>query len=194
MALTVEQWLGAVSFLMSLAGSAVYIRSVLMGKTKPHFYTWFVFSILTAIAFLAQISDKAGPGSWMMGATVVSCTSIALLSLKYGEKSRNAADKIALAASLFAIVPWLLTKDPLLSVVMISLIDAVAMFPTIRKSWHKPDQENLSSYWIAIAKNVLALFALTNFTLVTSLYLISICFINATLIFVCLYRQRTYRL
>lgn len=188
---SVEVYLGAVSFLMSLAGTAVYIRSVLSGKTKPHFYTWIIFTILTAIAFLAQIVDNAGPGAWMMAATALSCGLTAVLSLKYGDMERTRSDKIALAASLFAILPWLLTKDPLLSVVMISLIDAVAMFPTIRKSWYRPFQENLPAFWIAIFKNLIALFALTNFTLTTSLYLISVCVINGSLIVVCLYRRRT---
>jgi ABC-type multidrug transport system permease subunit len=114
----------------------------------------------------------------------------ALLSIKYGEKARTKSDKIALFASLSAIIPWLMTKDPLLSVIMISLIDGIAMSPTIRKSWNKPYQENLPTYWIANLKNVIALFALTNFSMITSLYIISIMVVNTILITVCVYRKK----
>jgi hypothetical protein len=185
-----QEILGSIAFVISLWGTFIYIRSILRGNTKPHLYTWIVFSILTCIAFIAQISDNAGPGAWMMGATAMSCFTTALLSIKYGEKARTKSDKIALFASLSAIIPWLMTKDPLLSVIMISLIDGIAMFPTIRKSWHKPYQENLPTYWIANLKNVIALFALTNFSMITSLYMISIMLVNTILIAVCVYRRK----
>lgn len=187
---TYQEVLGAIASIISIWGSVIYIRSILIGDTHPHLYTWLVFSILTGIAFIAQIVDNAGPGSWMMGFTFLSCSSIALLSLKYGEQTKTKSDKIALSFSLFAIVPWLLTKDPLLSVIMISLIDGVAMIPTIRKSWNKPYQENLTSFYIANFKNVIALIALTNFTLVTTLYMFSIMLANTTLIGVCHYRRK----
>lgn len=182
--------LGVIASIISLVGSVVYIRSILQGRTKPHLYTWLIFAILTTIALIAQIVDGAGPGAWMMAVTALSCGTTALLSLKYGEKSRTVSDRFALLAALLAIVPWLFTKDPLLSVIMISLIDGIAMIPTIRKSWHNPYQENLPTFWLANLKNVIALFALKNFTLTTSFYLISICFVNTALILVCLHRRR----
>jgi hypothetical protein len=185
-----QEILGAIAFVISLWGTFVYIRSILTGETKPHLYTWLVFSILTCIAFIAQLSDNAGPGAWMVGVTALSCIATTLLSIKFGEKTRTTSDKIALIASLSAIIPWLMTKDPLLSVIMVSLIDVIAMFPTIRKSWNKPYEENLPSYWISNLKCIIALFALTNFSIVTSLYLIAIMIANTALIAVCVYRQR----
>lgn len=191
MDISYQEILGAIAFVISLWGTFIYIRSILRGHTKPHLYTWTVFSVLTCIAFIAQLSDNAGPGAWMMGATALSCFATALLSLKFGTKQHTKSDKIALFASLSAIIPWLMTKDPLLSVIMISLIDGIAMLPTIRKSWNNPYQENLPTYWIANLKNVIALFALTNFSMVTSLYMISIMLVNTALIAVCVYRRKS---
>jgi hypothetical protein len=185
-----QEILGALAFLISLIGTIVYIRSIFKNESKPHFYTWLVFAILTLIAFAAQLADNAGPGAWMMGMTAVSCSTISLLSLKYGETSRTRGDKICLATALLAILPWFLTKNPLISVLMISAIDGIAMIPTIRKSWHQPYQENLLSYALANLKNLISLFALLNFTMTTALYPVSVCLINSTLIAVCLYRRR----
>jgi hypothetical protein len=190
MDLPLQKILGASAFIISIWGSVVYICSILRGETKPHLYSWIIFSILTCIAFFAQLSDGAGPGAWMMGAVTLSCFVTAILSIKFGEKQHTKSDKIALCASLLAIFPWLVTKDPLLSVIMISFIDGIAMFPTIRKSWNKPYQENMPSYWIANLKSVIALFALTHFSISTALYLISIIIINTILISVCVYRRR----
>jgi Ca2+/Na+ antiporter len=181
---------GAVALLMSFIGTFIYIRSIFNGQTKPHLYTWAIFTVLTTIAFFAQISDNAGPAAWVMGANAALCFIIVLLSFKYGHTHKTMFDKIALTFSVIAILPWIITKDPLLSVIMVSLIDACAMLPTIRKSWNFPWQENLPNYYIQNTKNIITFLALTHVTVTTSLYLVSIFLVNATLIGVCIYRRR----
>lgn len=190
---TLQEYLGAIAFVMGVVGTWIYIRSILLGHTKPHLYSWIAFSILTTIALFAQLHDNAGPGAWMMTITALSCIAIALLSIKHGTQNITLSDKMALAASLFAIIPWLMTDDPLLSVIMISLIDGVAMYPTLRKSWHKPHQENLAPFNIASIKIVISLFALTNVTFVTTLYPLSIIFVNCALVAICLYRRHVLK-
>lgn len=189
--ITAQEILGGGAAVIGILVTVIYVRSIFKRQSKPHFYTWLVFSILTAIAFVAQLADNAGPGAWAMGVNVVGCSLIMLLSLKYGEKSRTKTDHLSLFFALSAIVPWLLTKDPLFSVIMISMIDGVAMIPTIRKSITKPWDESLTSYSVANVKTLLSLMALTNFTIVTMLYSVSILFVNTTLIVVCLYQRRT---
>lgn len=184
------QTIGLIAFFISVAGSALYFISIFKGDTKPHLFTWLVFSILTSIGFFAQLSDKAGPGAWATGATALSCIATALLALKYGESSRSRSDYIALLFSLFAIVPWLLTKDPLLSVILISLIDTIGLYPTLRKAWNAPYSENLSSFSLANLKFLVALLAIENFTLVTVLYPVTIIAGNSVLILECLWRRR----
>ena len=187
---TFQEIIGAVAFLIGLVGSVLYIVTILQHKTKPHLYTWLVFGILTSIAFLAQVHEHAGPGVWTTGMTAFSCIVTALLALKYGTKDIHKTDKIALAVSLVSILPWLVMDDPLWSVVLISLIDCVAMIPTLRKSWNKPNEENITTYGIANLKTVLSLVALTNFNLTTVLYPVAITLVNFALIFLCLWRRR----
>ena len=163
-----QQFIGLIAFGLGLFGTVVYVRSVLDGRSKPHLYTWLVWGIITGIGFLAQIYDNAGPGSWAMGISSLACLFTAALALKYGEKEITRSDKIALFSCLSAIIPWLLTKDPLGSVIMISIIDAVAFYPTFRKSWKKPHEENLPTFYIANIKLTLSLFAMTNFTVITT--------------------------
>ena len=181
---------GAVALIMSFIGTSIYIRSILKGQTKPHLYTWIIFTLLTGIAFFAQISDNAGPAAWVMGGNAALCFLIVILCLKYGHKNKTTFDKVALSFSMMSILPWLITKDPLLSVIMISLIDSAAMLPTLRKSWNFPEQENLSNYLIQNLKNIITLFALTHVSLTNSLYIISIILVNTSLIGVCVFRRR----
>ena len=182
--------IGAISFIIGIYATYIYIISILRGKTKPHLFTWVIWGIIASIAFAAQLYDNAGPGSWAMGWTAASCVLTALLALKYGEKNITRSDWIAFIASLSAILPWLLTKDPLGSVILISIIDVVAFYPTMRKSWTKPHEEHLGAYHIANLKLFLSLFAMSNFTLVTTLYPMAIIAANLSFLGLCYWRRR----
>ncbi len=185
------EFFGLISFIIGVTGYAIYIRSILRGQTRPHIYTHLIWSIVTGIAFGAQLYDHAGPGSWVMGFSAFACLSQAVLALKYGEKNITRSDKAALAAALLAIVLWVATDNPLWSVILVSIIDAIAFYPTFRKSWHKPWEENLTAYNIANLKFILSLVAITNFTFITTCYAITVIILNGIFVLMCLWRRQT---
>jgi uncharacterized membrane protein HdeD (DUF308 family) len=187
---TSQELIGGIAFLLGFIGHSFYVVSILQNKTKPHLYTWLIWGILTGIAYAAQVYDNAGPGSWQMGISAFLCLMTAVMALKWGEKDITRGDKIALIASLSAIVPWLLTKDPLGSVILISIIDVVAFYPTFRKSWLKPQEENLTTYNLANLKLTLSLFALNNVSLTTALYPAVVVGINTIFVIMCLIRRK----
>lgn len=176
--------------LLSFLGSGIYIFSIFKGKTRPHFYTHFVWAILTFIAFFAQVHDGGGAGAWATGATALTILATAILALKYGTKDITRSDKISLVAALLAIIPWLLTDNPLWSVILVTLIDMLAYYPTLRKSWNKPDEENLTSYTLGAIKFGLSVAALSNFTFITTLYPVAIILANIVLISICVWRKK----
>ena len=190
---TAAEIIGSIAFLLGFVGQVVYIVSIFRDRTKPHLYTWLVWGILGTIGYFAQLHDDAGPGSWAMGITALACLLTAALALKWGEKNITRGDKIAFSTSLFAIVPWLLMKDPIGSVILISIIDVVAFYPTLRKSWNKPYEENLASYNLASIKMVLSLFALSNFTVNTALYPFAIVLVNSALVVACMIRRQKFK-
>lgn len=181
---------GVLAVIVGVAGQLIYIRSILKGETRPHLFTWLVWTTLGCIGFAAMVHDNAGPAIWALGATSLLCLSTALLSLKYGEKTFTRGDKISLIASLSAIIPWLLTNDPLGSVILISIIDGVAFYPTIRKSWNKPHEESLFAYNMGSLKFGLSVLAISNFTLTNALYPATIVFLNTGFVIMCLIRRR----
>lgn len=186
---TYQEIFGLIAFLIGLWGTGVYIASIFRGETRPHFYTHLVWGLVTLIAFLGQLADKAGPGAWALGITAAACLFQAALALKWGEKNITRGDKLSLVAAFVAVIPWMLTDDPLLSVVLASLISCVAFIPTIRKSWTKPTEENLTAYMIANVKLGLSLVALTNFTVTTLVYPVSSIVINTAFVLLCVYRR-----
>jgi hypothetical protein len=179
-----------VSIAMTLVGYFFYFRDIFAGKTKPHAYTWLVWATLTAIAFAVQLSDDAGPGAWVTGVTAAASFMIFFLALTKGEKDIKKSDKWSLFGAGIALLLWFLTSDPLLSVILITIIDFLGFVPTIRKSYHKPYEETLISYVLAGLKFVLAIIALENYTLVTWLYPASLVAANLFFVIMLLARRR----
>ncbi len=190
MDLSSQELFGIVSVLISLGATSIYILSILKKQTKPHLYTWLIWTTLPTIGFFAQRHDDAGAGSWATGLTAASCLVITLLALRYGEKTHTTSDKIAFIASLSAIIPWVLTKDPLGSVILISIIDLVAFYPTFRKSWRKPLEENLTTYTVSSTMMACSLFAMETITVTTMLYPCVFVLGNVVFIAFCLWRRR----
>lgn len=184
--------LASIAIVMTLVGYSFYFRDIFAGKTKPHAYSWLVWALLTAIAFAGQLHDNGGAGAWVTGVTAAISFIIFFLAIKRGEKNVTRSDKINLAAALLAIVPWLLIGDPLFSVILITIIDFLGFFPTIRKSWHKPHEETLIHYVLAGLKFVLAILALDNYTLTTWLYPASLVAANLFFVIMLISRRKKH--
>lgn len=183
------EFIGFLTLLIGITGEAIYLRSIFRGDTRPHLFTWLIWAILCTIGYLAQLTEESGPGTWALGITALFSWFNAGLCLKYGDKEFTRSDKIAFIASLVSIIPWLMTNDPLWSVILISAIDIVGFYPTVRKSWHKPWEENLTAYYFANGKMLLSLFALENITIVTALYPSAIVVANCGFLLMCHWKR-----
>jgi hypothetical protein len=60
--------------------------------------------------------------------------------------------------------------DPFWSVVLISLVDIVACFPTIRQAYHHPWREPAMTYGICALRSLCAVAAVDNYAVATTLY------------------------
>ena len=175
---------------MTLVGYFYYFRDIFAGKTKPHAFTWLVWASLTAIGFAGQISDNGGAGAYITGVTAFISFIIFFLALFRGEKEVSRSDWLSLGGAAAALLLWLLTNDPLLAIILITLVDFLGFVPTIRKSIHKPHEETLISYVLAGLKFVLAIIALDNYTVITVLYPASLVFANLLFVSLLISKRR----
>jgi hypothetical protein len=60
--MALQEMVGLLSLLLSVASYVPYVRSIFVANTKPHAFTWLVWGAVMAIAFFAQLSDRAGAG------------------------------------------------------------------------------------------------------------------------------------
>lgn len=182
--------LGAVASALALVSYLPYLRDIFKGTTKPHTFSWLVWTILTAIGFAAQVSDNAGPGAWATGITLVIALIIFIFSLKYGKRNIVFIDWVLLAGAGLSIFLWYITSGPLLSVILITLTDMLAFIPTIRKSFVHPWEETLSSYALNLIKHPLSVLALTHISIITALYPVYLIFANIIFVTILIVRRK----
>src|SRR5688572_2828651 len=132
---------GSVSVFFSLVSGIIYLAAVLYGPIRPHIFTWVIWTLLTAITFVIQYLEGAGAGSWATGVTCVLCIVTTVSCYWKGEKNITRFDWIVFGLGLATIPLWIVTKNPTLSIILVTLIDVAAYLPTIRKAWWKPYEE-----------------------------------------------------
>jgi len=182
--------LGIFAAILGVVSLAPYIRDMFRGITKPHPMTWFVWALINIVAFFAQVAGGGGPGAWVSGVVAFECFVIALFSLSRGEKRMVALDWWCFAGALTGLILWQVTDDPLAAIILVTLTDALASVPTFRKSYLRPYEETLSSYFLGTLRSLFALPALGVFSLTTVLYLAFTALSDTLLVVTLLLRRR----
>ena len=173
--------LGVLTVVLTVIAYIPYIRDVLKKKTKPHIFTWLIWSILTGIAFVAQVVGGGGSGAWATASVAIVDLVIFILSVSYGDRRFSPLDWTSLVAALFAIFLWILTENPLFSVVLITGAAALGFIPTFHKSFSRPNEETLLTYTLNTFKQGLSLVALKSVTATTAVFPAALVLLNGAL-------------
>jgi hypothetical protein len=185
-----HNFFGFLSLAVSIAGYAPYIVSTINGKTRPHAFSWIVWTMAVALVWVAQVSRDAGPGAWVTACAVIACVFISGLSFRYGEKGITRSDEVVFGVTLAAIPLWALTRDPLASVALMAVINVLGFVPTFRKTYKDPFSENMLFYISVVLKFMLGLLALDHYSFVTTLFPINSIVVNSLFIAMLVWRRR----
>lgn len=169
---------GLIASLLVFVGYVPYIRDTIKGKTKPHIYSWFIWGFVTLLVFFFQFNAGAGAGSWLTLSAGLVCLLIFGLSFWHGIRNITRLDTVFLILALAALGLYIITKQPLISVILLVAIDMLGFIPTIRKSWNKPYTETLFSYSLNTFRFAIGIYALETYTIVTYLYPVAWLFAN----------------
>ncbi len=173
-----KELFGLISLFFTGASLVPYMWTLHTGKTKPHMFSWIIWTLLSSIVSAGQFAGGAGAGAWAAGFTALCSVLIVFQSLKHGEKNITRSDWIFFIAALSGIPLWMITSDPLYSIILVTVINVAAYGPTVRKSWDKPYQENALSYGMASFKHIATLFAIEKMSVLNCLFPVMMVFIN----------------
>lgn len=172
----------ALSGLVSIFVFVNYVRTVLKKETKPHAYTWLIWGLTQGTAVAGLWYGNGGWGAAALTLSTVSVALIFLLSLRYGTKNITRSDTVVLILALLAIVIWWQLDNPLLAILMVTVIDLIGYIPSWRKTAKEPWSEALASWSVSPFGHIFAIAALAEYNFFTLLYPISIVIANYTLV------------
>ncbi|MCE9644126.1 hypothetical protein K8Q93_02720 [Candidatus Parcubacteria bacterium] len=177
-----KETLAVIAALIAIAGNLPYLLDILKGRVKPHPYTWLIWSIVSGTVFFGMLAKGAGIGALPAAVSEIFTILIFGLSLRFGFKGITRADTLFLIVALAGLIPWALTSDPTLSVVIAVAIDLVAFMPTLRKAWVHPSTETPLLYGSNVLRHTLALFSLQAYNIATTLHSIAMILANSAMV------------
>ncbi len=162
--------LAVVGIILAFVGYGPYIADTLRRKTKPYVFTWFVWTLASAISSGLQLYGGAGTGAWSILVITFICFIILVLSFRYGSKEFTKIDVFCLILAIVALGFWLLAKQPVLSAFLIVSADVLGFVPAIRKSWKDPHSETLWAYQVGALRYAISIGALQKYNILTLLH------------------------
>ncbi|MES2409654.1 MAG: hypothetical protein V4509_05150 [Patescibacteria group bacterium] len=174
-----KEYIALVAAILAIVGNVPYLFDIFNKRVKPHPYTWLIWTIVSGVTFFGQVAGGAGVGAIPTAASEIFTVIIFFFSLQYGFKNIVKGDTYFLIAALLGLIPWALTKDPTLSVIIVVLIDVVAFIPTIRKTSKHPHSETPTLYTMNVLRHVLALFSLQAYNIATTFHSIMMIITNS---------------
>ncbi len=165
-----KEIISAICVLLSILGYGIYVKDIFARKTKPHTFTFLIWSIASSITWALQVYGGAGSGANITLAVSLICIFIFFLSLKYGDKDITYIDVLFLIISFVALFLWLVVNQPVWSIILLVSSDVFGFAPTIRKSWNKPKEESVFVWGLTSFRHGLSIFSLAKFNILTLLY------------------------
>ncbi len=186
-----KEILSACAIAITFFGFYPYIRSIMLGETKPHVFSWMIWGITTFIVFLAVLEDKGGVGAWPIGISASITVFIACLAyIKRADITITRIDWLFLISALSSLPIWYFSSDPLWAVVILTIVDLLGFGPTIRKVYEQPYSESLVFFTLFTLRNILIILALEHYTVTTVLFPALIAVACMLLILMVMYRRR----
>ena len=188
--ITIKISIGIVASIIGGLSFIPYFRDIFLNKTKPHMYTWLIWSLLQGTSVFIMLFSGAGIGVLPFVVGTILCGCIFILSFKYGTKNITLFDTICLIGALVALIFYIFLHNPVLSIILVCLIDFIGFIPTFRKSYIEPETETASTYIISAFSSALAIGALFNYSLITILYPATLILTDTTCWLIIILRKR----
>lgn len=180
------QYLVVLGAVIQLIGVLSYIRGTLRGVTKPNRVTWLLWGVIPIIATGAAVSDGvrwAVLPVFMAGLGPLLVFAFSFVN-QHAYWKLGRLDYVCGLFSVAAIVLWVLTRDAAVAIILSIIADALAAIPTLVKSWHEPETENLGPYVAGFTSQLTAIAAFKLFTFSEMAFPFYLLIVNAALILV----------
>ncbi|HEV2412825.1 MAG TPA: hypothetical protein VGS28_03395 [Candidatus Saccharimonadales bacterium] len=162
--------IGIASGVLSCVGYIPYIRDILRSKARPERATWLIWSVLSLIAFFAQLNKGATQSLWFTGFNFLTTGLIFSLSIKRGIGGLARRDIIGLLTAAIGLALWYLTGNALYALIVTIAVDTVGSILTILKTYDHPWTETYTVWVLDGLASILAVISVGRLDYTLMLY------------------------
>lgn len=182
---------GLLSILIGVAAYSIYLGQTAKKKgVQPHPLSWFLWGLVTGVAYLVQRERGAAAGSWVTGFTSCVCFLIGGFSFVKHTWRFSMFDKISVWFGIGVLVFYIFSRNLTHSAILATSVDVVGYLPTIKKAWTDPHKDSVTSFSLNSLKFVPALLALESYSIATWLYPATLVIVNGAVAALLLVRRR----
>ncbi len=182
--------LAVVASVITVVAFIPYIRDIFRRQTQPHIYTWLIWIITQGTAIAGAIVGGSNFGVVSIVVSLFFVFVVCILSLKFGTKNITKLDTVTFIAALFAIVVWWQLDNPVLAVIMVSVIDGIGYIPTFRKSFQEPWTETALFWFLMALSSFFTVLAIAEYNLLTLTYMATLTVANTALFGMLVWRRK----
>ena len=167
-----------ISSILTLVCPIPYIIDIIKGNTKPRVVSWFVWSILTGVSFVASLIEHQYPTAVLMLCSSMATIFVVILGWKNGDKKINKIDLTCFMGVLIGIILWIIFNSPSFAVIAMIAIDFIGGVPTLIHAWHKPHEETVITFILSFFASLFTMMTIKDWRITAFAYPLFLVMIN----------------
>jgi len=165
-----KELFGAMSGIVAFLAIVPYFLSLRAGKTKPSQASWWVWTLGNLLLMIGYIHLGEITAAVLPGANVVRNIFIIIVSEKYGHSEWRKVDQVCLGVAIGSIIPWMLFKDPIWTIVILVGINIAGAISTMAKQIWQKGREDIITWIILSAAGLMMFLSLEDYGFKTMLF------------------------
>lgn len=186
----IQIYIGYAAGVLALIPYVLFIRAMRKGTEVPNLAGWILYDISMLMIVTSSIALNAWQAVWLAMAYLVGQTAMIGLSFKTGYIAFSKFDYLCMSLSLFGLLLWMYTSDPLYALVLNVGVDALGTLSIARKVYIHPGTEDTMAWSLALAVATLNVFAVAALDIGNALYPVYLVFANLLIVSLSLRREQ----
>jgi uncharacterized protein with PQ loop repeat len=173
--------IGIIAGILGLLGCIPYLASIFKRKTRPNKASWIIWALVGGLLAFSYFEDGDKNALWLPLSYFLGPFFIAILSFRYGYSEWSKLEIVCIIMAALSILPWLISANAVVTLLINVLIDSMAAVPTLIKSYREPESEDLTAWLIFLIAGTMELFAISTWD-ITSIYPLYLFFLTGSVV------------
>jgi len=179
------------SSILSVVCFLPYFIDMVKGKTKPRVVSWFIWSVLAAIACIAALIDGHYPTAIFLLLSSLAPMAVVVFGWRLGgDRSIEWLDIICLLGALIGVVLLVIFNSPAFAVIITIIIDLIGGVPTLVHAWRRPNEETWLEFALAGVAALCMLLVVNSWEVTAFVYPLYLLLINLGVMSIILFRKK----